>query len=69
MRVSETFNVKVNDKVTFEVLNEGTKLFNDMAPQAKTDLEDFLKEQAEAGKMEGFLPYNNFESSIRWKIK
>jgi hypothetical protein len=33
------------------------------------DLTTFLKEEIEKNKTDGFIPYNNFESSIHWKIK
>ena len=33
------------------------------------DLLSFLLEEIENNKTEGFIPYNNFESAINWKIK
>ena len=32
------------------------------------DLTAFLKEEIEKNKTDGFIPYNNFESSIHWNV-
>lgn len=63
----ETFQLTILDK-TVEVYNEGTHLFSEQTKEANNELKEFLESQLKENKTDGWLPYNNFESSITWKV-
>lgn len=69
-RIKETFIFKIGGK-KIEVINAGTKKFKNMndPKQALKDLKSMIQDDLRKGKETGFYPYNNFESSINWKLK
>ena len=67
-RITEILIVEV-DGTQYEVLNDGIAKFENQDPQAKIDMEDYVKECVRNGRTTGWLPYANFEASIEWKPK
>ena len=65
--MTETFTY--TDDLQIEVVNEGTAKFEDQKPQALIDLKSWISDEIKAGNIDGWMPYNNFESSVTWKIK
>ena len=64
---NETFELSLNNcKVKVE--HHCKKIFKDQKPGAIEDLKQFIKEQLKADKKDGFIPYDNFECSVKWSI-
>ncbi len=72
-RVVEAFDIMIpNDdgsRTYVKVVNDGTKSFKDQSEQSRNDLAEYIIEQIGDGKKDGWLPYNNFESGVEWKVR
>ena len=73
-RVVERFDIMIPEKdglrrTYVRVTNDGTKSFKDQSEQARKDLAKHIIEKLGEGDKSGWLPYNNFESSIEWKVR
>lgn len=66
-RIKEEFTLTFGDHIVW-VINEGTKCFKDQNPEALPDLKDVIRESLIAGDCDGFIPYNNFESAVKWEL-
>lgn len=62
----ESFQLEIKGR-TFEVDHEGIKRFSDQSENSRMDLEKVIEEYMDKGEYAGFVPYNNFECSIRWR--
>lgn len=77
MRITENFEIEVDGK-KYDVTHEGIKSYKEQNDFIKT-LTDEIKRtsvphknifgQPMEAKTEGFIPYNNFECSVKFKIK
>ena len=55
-------------KVDHEYADDTGRAFKDQKDGDK-QIKDFIKDEVVfQNKKEGFIPYNNFESSVNWKI-
>ena len=63
----ETFQLEIRGR-TFEVDHEGTKRFADQSENSRMDLEKVIEDYIDRGEYSGFVPYNNFESCVRWRV-
>ena len=65
--VNETLTFTI-DKKKVKADHQGTKAFADQKDGAD-HLKSFIKDEIVfQNKNEGFIPYNNFESSVTWKV-
>ena len=65
MSIAEKYELTLNNH-TVEVIHKGFKSLNN---NSLRDLKEIIIESInEDKKIEGFIPYNNFECSIDWKI-
>jgi hypothetical protein len=67
MRFIEIFTLKVGIK-TVKIYNDGIKKFKEMSDLANAELKSYLDSEIDRGQTKGWLPYNNFECSIHWKL-
>lgn len=63
----ETFQLEIRGR-TFEVDHEGTKSFRQQSENCRIDLEKVIEDYIDRGEYSGFVPYNNFESSVKWRV-
>ena len=64
---NETFELSLND-CKVKVKHHCKKTFKDQNPKAIEDLKQFIKEQLKVNKKDGFIPYDNFECSVKWCV-
>jgi hypothetical protein len=65
---TETINITINKK-RVKILHKAERLFNEQKDGLK-QLKEFLYDEIVfQQKNSGFIPYNNFESSIEWGVK
>ena len=65
MSITEKYELTL-DKHTVEVIHKGYKSLNN---NSLRDVKEIIIESInDENKIEGFIPYNNFECSIDWKI-
>jgi len=71
MQQHETLTLTINNKKVEVKHNWDPTTGRALNKQATglNDLTAFLKEEIEKNKTDGFIPYNNFESAIDWKVK
>jgi hypothetical protein len=65
--IKETLILNILEK-SIAIEHEGIKYFRNQESESRNSLEAYLLEEISKGKTEGYLPYNNFEASIRWSI-
>tara|TARA_R110000751_G_scaffold84816_1_gene169511 strand:- start:3 stop:215 length:213 start_codon:yes stop_codon:yes gene_type:complete len=66
-RINETLEVTLKDK-KIEVIHQGFKSLKQQAKgldQVKECIQESIDQE---GKTDGFIPYNNFECSVSWKV-
>jgi endonuclease IV len=64
---TETFEMTLKDK-KIKVTHQGFKLFKEQEKgldQVKECIEESISQEE---KKDGFIPYNNFECSVSWKL-
>ena len=67
MTINETITFTI-DKKKVKAIHKGTKAFKDQA-KGLDELKAFVKDEIVfQSKNSGFIPYNNFESSISWNV-
>jgi len=67
MYINETITFTI-DKKKVKAIHQGTKAFKDQKT-GLNDLKAFVKDEIVfQSKSSGFIPYNNFESSISWNV-
>jgi hypothetical protein len=67
MTINETIIFTI-DKKKVKAIHEGTKAFKDQA-KGLDDLKAFVRDEIVfQSKSSGFIPYNNFESSVDWHV-
>ena len=65
--INETFELSLNDcKVKVEHHCKTT--FKDQSKEAREHLIKLIGTDLKASKKEGFIPYDNFECSVKWSI-
>lgn len=65
MSIVEKYELTLNNHKV-EVIHKGIKALNN---NSLRDLKESIKQSIEMDEnIEGFIPYNNFECSINWKI-
>lgn len=65
---NETLTFTINNK-KIKAVHKGTKLFKDQK-NGLNELKAFIRDEIVfQNKSKGFIPYNNFESSVHWEIK
>ena len=65
--ITETLTFTI-DKKKVKATHEGTKAFKDQA-KGLDELKAFVKDEIVfQSKSSGFIPYNNFESSVDWHV-
>ena len=62
----EIFHLEIKGRA-IEVEHQGNQSFSQQSEKANIDLEKVIKEFMDKGDSSGFIPYNNFECSIRWR--
>lgn len=77
MRITENFELEVDGK-KYDVIHNGTKSYKEQNEFISTLTEEIKRTsvphknifgQKMKAKTEGFIPYNNFECSVEFKIK
>ena len=63
---NETFTVEIRGRM-FEVDHQGQTRFADQSENSRMDLEKVIEDYMDRGEYSGFVPYNNFEASVRWR--
>ena len=67
MYIDETLTFTIDNKKV-KAIHKGTKAFKDQA-KGLDELKAFVKDEIVfQNKSSGFIPYNNFESSVEWNI-
>ena len=63
----ETLTFTINNKKV-KAIHKGTKLFKEQK-NGLNELKAFIRDEIVfQNKSKGFIPYNNFESSVNWEI-
>jgi len=63
--INETYEIALKDK-KIEVIHKGYKSLNN---NSLRDLKEVIIESIDRDKnIDGFIPYNNFECSITWRV-
>ena len=65
--INETFELSLNDSKV-KVKHHCKKIFKDQSPKAIEDLKQLIKDELKANKKEGFIPYDNFECTVKWCV-
>ena len=66
-KINETLIFTI-DKKKVKAIHKGTKAFKDQA-KGLDELKAFVRDEIVfQNKSRGFIPYNNFESSVDWKV-
>tara|TARA_R110000803_G_scaffold191469_1_gene254135 strand:+ start:278 stop:484 length:207 start_codon:yes stop_codon:yes gene_type:complete len=67
MNQKETINITINKKKV-KILHKSKRLFDEQKEGLK-QLKQFLYDEIVfQQKNNGFIPYNNFESSVEWEV-
>ena len=64
--INETFKITI-DSQQVEVEHKGLKPFSEQE-NGVDDLKECIEGEINNGNEEGFIPYNNFECSVNWKL-
>jgi hypothetical protein len=67
----ETLEMKIGEKmitIEHEFSNETGKAFKYQSRDALPALRHVISQGLSNGKITGFIPYNNFESSVDWVV-
>ena len=64
--INETFKITI-DSQQVEVEHKGLKPFSQQE-NGINDLKECIQGEINDGHEDGFIPYNNFECSVNWKL-
>jgi hypothetical protein len=65
--INETFELSLNDRLV-KIDHHCKKMFKDQGKDALEGLKDIITGELKADKKDGFIPYDNFECSIKWEV-
>lgn len=65
-QIKETLNLTIGGK-SIEVNHEGIKKLEDQKDGLQA-VDRVIEREIKEGKTSGFIPYNNFECSVDWKV-
>ncbi len=65
--INETFELSLNDRLV-KIDHHCKKVFKDQSKDALEGLKDIITGELKADKKDGFIPYDNFECSIKWEV-
>jgi len=65
--IKEDINLEINGRA-ISIKHQGIKSFANQSENSRMDLEKVIRGFMNKGDSQGFIPYNNFECSIKWRV-
>lgn len=65
--IKEDISLEINGRA-ISIKHQGIKSFANQPENSRMDLENVIQQFLSKGDSQGFIPYNNFECSVKWRV-